>query len=221
MVAIDSGLDSGRQPILNIKLPLAFFIGAAAALIGLGAMVVNDFSESGLRLASELDWRFTCLVFFVAAIAGPVGRLLPFAFSKTLGALRRQLIWSVCASYGVYLATLLLPNWFGHTGIEGGVTGGMMLFALFSGLVMLVMAYAASREAEIQFGAATQRALISVAMSFFWLTYALTGLAHLSGPHRPDAFYGVSLGLIIFALLLSFSDQFIAKLRGIAAAPSL
>ena len=63
MVAIDSGLDSGRQPILNIKLPLAFFIGAAAALIGLGAMVVNDFSESGLRLASELDWRFTCLVF--------------------------------------------------------------------------------------------------------------------------------------------------------------
>ena len=56
-----------------------------------------------------------------------------------------------------------------------------------------------------------------MAASFFWLTYALTGLAHLSGPHRPDGFYGLSLSLMILALLLRFADRLWAKLRGTAA----
>ena len=54
---------------------------------------------------------------------------------------------------------------------------------------------------------------MTVAGAFFWLTYALTGLAHISGPHRPDAFYGISLSLMIGVLLLRFADGFTAKLR--------
>ena len=77
------------------------------------------------------------------------------------------------------------------------------------------------RQAAARVGEKSRRALLSVASSFFWLTYALTGLAHLSGPHRPDAFYGVSLSLMIIALLLRFADRFVAKLRGTSAIPSL
>ena len=83
------------------------------------------------------------------------------------------------------------------------------------------MAYAASRQAVARLGETVAPRLAVGGGLLFWLTYALTGLAHLSGPHRPDAFYGVSLSLMIMALLLRFADRFVAKLRGTAAVPSL
>ena len=83
------------------------------------------------------------------------------------------------------------------------------------------MAFAASRGASVLVGEPARHALLTVAGGFFWLTYALTGLAHLSGPHRPDGFYGISLSLMIFALLLRYADHLIVRLRRTQAAPSL
>lgn len=221
MVSIDAGVhSSARQPILNVDLTLAGMAGLGSAVVGLGIMAAHGFNADGDRLASEVTWRLAAFVFFAAAIAGPLGRLVPLERTRELVALRRQLIWSFCASYAVFLASLLLPNPGAGVSYEDTSTG-MTLFSVFSGVVVCVMAYAASRQAVQLVGEKARRALLTVAASFFWLTYALTGLAHLSGPHRPDAFYGINLSLMILALLLRFADRFVAKLRGTPAVPAL
>ena len=220
MIAIDGGIHSGPRPVLNVGLNLAGITGMAAALLGLFAMAMHGFDNDGIRLGSEITWRFASFVFFAAVAAGPVCRLVPLDACKRLDAVRRQLIWSFCASYAVFLASLLLPNSVGGV-THDDATAGMILFSLFGGLAMAVLAYAASLQAAARVGEKSRRALLSVAASFFWLTYALTGLAHLSGPHRPDAFYGVSLSLMIIALLLRFADRFVAKLRETSAVPRL
>jgi hypothetical protein len=215
VVTIDSGMDA--RPILNVKVPLAGIIAAIAVLVGLCAMVVHGFDDRGLRLASELDWRFASFVFFAAAVTGPLCRILPLAICKQSGALRRQMIWGFCASYGVFLAMTLLPNTLGGV-LHADLTAGMTVFSIFGGAIVAVMAYAASRDAAALVGEPARHALLTVAGGFFWLTYALTGLAHLSGPHRPDGFYGISLSLMILALLLRYADRLIVKLRGTGVA---
>ena len=55
--------------------------------------------------------------------------------------------------------------------------------------------------------------MVRVGMATFWLAYAVTGLSHISGPHRPDIFYGFSLSLMLVALLLRFADCFAVKIR--------
>lgn len=215
MAVIDSFMRSasGIQPVLNVKVPVAGMVALGSAGLAIIIMARHGFDDAGLRLASEVAWRFASFVFFAAAVAGPLCRLIPYNGLKWLNGFRRQLIWSFAASYGVFLAVMLLPNTLGGVTHEDA-TLGMTLFALFGGGAAGVMAYAASREAGAQLGDKSRRALLSVAGTFFWLTYALTGLAHLSGPHRPDKFYGLSLSLMILTLLLRFADRFAAKFWG-------
>jgi len=215
VIAIDSN-SAHAAPVLKVKIPFFVYVAGAAACLAFATMARFGFDDAGLRLASELDWRFASFVFFAAAAIGPVCRLIPYGPFRQLSGLRRQVIWSFCASYAVFLASMLLPN------TLGGVTHddsslGMTVFSLFGGGAAAVMAFAATREAAARLGEKARRALLSVAASFFWLTYALTGLAHLSGPHRPDEFYGLSLSLMILALLLRFADRFWAKFRGTSA----
>ena len=216
MVVIDGNTRSSAQPILNIKFPLSGFVAGAAACLTLAVMARFGFGDQGLRLGSEFAWRFASFVFAAAVMAGPVCRLMPFDAFKHADGFKRQAIWSFCACYGVFLASMILPNTLGGV-THGDETLGMTLFALFGGGAACMMAYSASQSAVERVGEKPRRALLSVAASFFWLTYALTGLAHLSGPHRPDAFYGVSLSLMILALLLRFADRLAAKFRGTPA----
>jgi hypothetical protein len=219
VIASDSNAHASTQPVLKIKIPLAGFVATAAACLAFATMALRGFDESGLRLASELDWRFASFVFFAAAAIGPVCRLIPYNPLQHLGGLRRQMIWSFSASYAVFLASMILPNTLGGV-THDDATLGMIMFSLFGGGAAAVMAFAATRDAAARLGEKARQALLSVAASFFWLTYALTGLAHLSGPHRPDGFYGLSLGLMILALLLRFADRLWAKRKG-TAEPSL
>jgi len=218
VVVIDSSERAGNQPVLKVKIPFFMFVAAASACLCLASIAQHGFDDAGLRMASELSWRFASFVFFAAAVVGPVCRLIPYDPIRQLNGLRRQVIWSFCASYGVFLASMILPNTLGGV-THSEVTLEMTVFSMFGGGAAAVMGFAATREAAARLGEKSRRALLSVAASFFWLTYALTGLAHLSGPHRPDGFYGLSLSLMILALFLRFADRFWAKLQG-AAAPA-
>ena len=93
--------------------PIWGMIAIASALVCLGGFAAHGFGENGLRLGSELTWRFTVLAYFAAAIAGPVTRLVPGKRLQRLGQERRQLLWGFCASFGVFLASLLVPNTIG------------------------------------------------------------------------------------------------------------
>lgn len=196
-----------RQP----QLPAWGMIGAVAALLALSGFAARGFSDNGYRLGSEFAWRFTCLVYFAAVTAGPLARLIPSRTLKRVCQARRQLVWGFSASFGVYLASLLLPNTMPVP--DRDLTVGMTIFVIFAGLLALVIAYAASRPAAHFLGERISRTMMAVGMATFWLAYAASGLSHISGPHRPDIFYGFSLSLMLIALLLRFADCFITKLR--------
>lgn len=213
MVAIEHDtalVEEGRIPM-----PRAWaIIAIAAVLVGIGGFAARGFSENGLRLGSELVWRFTCLVYFAAIIAGPLARLIPSQTLRQICEQRRQLTWGFCASFGVYLASIVVPNLLTPPSLaRDGLTAGLTVFVMFGAGLTLVIAYAASRDAALFLGRTACGVMLGVGLSYFWLAYALAGLARISGPHRPDAFYGFSLSLMIVALLLRFADRFAAKIQ--------
>jgi len=198
------------RPLRRVQFSLVAFIAAACCLLALITFAMHNFDENGLRLGSQMAWRFTFFVFFAALIAGPLGRLLPFGPLEYLGECRRQLLWGFCASFAVYLATLLVPNMVRPlSAAHDGLTFGMAAFAVFSAVLTAIIAFGISGYAGALLGAAARRAMLIVGLGYFWLAYAMSGLAHITGPHRPDAFYGISLSLMVTALLLRFADRFV------------
>ena len=196
------------------RLPAWAVIGAVAALLTLLGFAARGFSDNGFRLGSEFAWRFACLIYFAAVTAGPLARLIPSQTLKQICQARRQLVWGFCAGFGVYLASILLPNAPSVPGYDG-LTAGMTIFVVFGGLLVSVIAYAAGRPAAHFLGERISKSLLHVGMATFWLAYAAAGLSHISGPHRPDMFYGFSLSLMVAALLLRFADCFATKLKGV------
>ena len=69
MVALDNSaiFGSARSARLRMTLaPLVSAIALGAVALVVGAIVARGFSENGFRLASQLAWRFTALVFVAA-----------------------------------------------------------------------------------------------------------------------------------------------------------
>ena len=194
------------------RLPAWAVIGAVAALLALLGFAARGFSDNGYRLGSEFAWRFTCLIYFAAISAGPLARLIPFKTLRRICQERRQLVWGFCAGLGVYLASILLPN-AAPMPDRDSLTAGMTVFVFFGAVLVLVIAYTASRAAAQFLGERISRTMLHVGMATFWLVYAATGLAHISGPHRPDMFYGFSLCLMVIALLLRFADGLASRWR--------
>lgn len=222
MVALENSDVLGNPRALRlVHFSLIAFIAAACCLLTLITFAMHNFDENGLRLGSQMAWRFTFFVFFVALIAGPLGRLFPFKPLEYLGECRRQLLWGFCASFAVYLTTLLVPNMVRPVSVaQDGLTLGMAAFAAFSAMLTAIVAFGISRHADALVGAAARRAILVVGLAYFWLAYAMTSLSHITGPHRPDAFYGLSLSLMVTALLLRFADRFVQNWKGQEPEPS-
>lgn len=218
MVALDNSAIFGspsKAPRLKVTLgPLVGGIALMATLLVLGAIVARGFGENGLRLGSMLAWRFACLVFFAALVCGPVcrigSRLLHTACPETLS---RKLVWGFCASYGVYLLSVFLPNVI-------QLSAGATLMTLFGGSVVMIMAATVApitRHGRALIGEKTRRTMLATAAGYFWLCYALMALARISGPHRPDAWYGFSLVLMVAALLVRYADHWFGQSRPVAS----
>lgn len=219
MVVLDNSAEFNAEkvPVHLPKISLVGGIALAAGAVALVSLAAGGFSDDGFRLASLNVWRFAFFVFFAALMAGPLGRLIP--------PLRRleedscKLFWGFCASYGVYLLVVLAPNVLGVDNVGRSQSAATTLFVLFGAGVTVVMALAlAPRMGEIA-GGGVRRALLGVSAIYFWLCYALMGLSYISRPHRPDDFYGLSLCLMIVALLTRFADRLAGDLRRPAARP--
>jgi hypothetical protein len=50
--------------------------------------------------------------------------------------------------------------------------------------------------------------MLGLSVIYFWLCYSLIGLAHISGPHRPDGFYELSVILMVAGLLARFAERY-------------
>jgi hypothetical protein len=209
MVALDNAahLDALPPRCLHLRLPLLLMLAAMAVFFA--SFALRGFSDNGIRFGTQLVWRFGSLVFFAALIAGPLGRLVPpLHWLDNKG---RPLLQGFCAVMAVYFGTLLVPNLFAvPDGIRpGGITVGMTFFAVFTGCVTLVMAAAVNRGLAGQLGEKASQAMLGIAAIYFWLCYSLIGLAHISGPHRPDEFYEISVILMVLALLARFTEHFL------------
>lgn len=215
MVALDHNSHIGNGFRLSLG-PLVSVVTTVAVLLVAGAIVARGFAENGFRLGSELAWRYASFIFFAALVAGPIGRIaarvLPgFAPPESLS---RRLIWGFCAAYAVYLLSVFLPNVI-------RLSGGATLMTLFGATVVLVMA--ASAAPLVRLGREpilpdkVRRVLLGIAAIYFWLCYFLMSLARISGPHRPDAYYGISLSLMILALLLRYVDRWLARRQNAGA----
>ncbi len=210
MVAVDNQAFFGhRVPRLKLTLgPLVGGIAFGSVLLVLGALLVRGFAENGFRLGSQLAWRYGCFTFFLALIGGPVcrfaARLMPRRrFPDNLS---RKLVWGFCASYGIYLLSVFIPD-----AIQP--SAGATLMVLFGGGVALVMAITAVPLTRL--GRAPiipnniRRILLGICTIYFWLCYSLMALARIYGPHRPDDYYGISLCLMIAGLLARYADRWI------------
>jgi hypothetical protein len=190
---------------LRLRLSPVAAIAGSAALLVVGAILLRGFSENGFRLGSQLAWRFTALVFFVALVAGPLlrmaARFFPDAAMPEL--VSRKLVWGFCASYAVYLVSVFLPN-------VVRLSAGASLMVLFGGVVTVVLALTAAPLGFIN--EKTRKTLLATATVYFWSCYALMALSRLYGPHRPDGFYGISLSLMIVALLVRYADRWLSRL---------
>lgn len=210
MVALDNHALFGPKRGFKLTLgPLVGTIAGIAVLLVLGAIIARGFAENGFRLGSQLAWRYAFFIFFIALVAGPIGRIAA-RFIPALNwpeSLGRKLVWGFCAAYGVYLLSVFLPNVI-------RLSAGATLMTVFGSLVVTVMA--ASAAPVMRLGDRpvlpdkVRRVLLGTATIYFWLCYSLMALARISGPHRPDVFYDISISLMIVALLLRYADRWLA-----------
>lgn len=215
MVALDNTALVGRIRVPRLKLTLGPLVGGIAfvamALV-IAAILLRGFAENGFRLGSQLAWRYASLIFFAALVAAPLCRLAArffpdFTPPESLG---RKLLWGFCASYGVYLLSVFLPNVI-------RLSPGATLMVLFGGSVVLVMALTAAPIKRLGdkplIPAKIRRVLLGTAAGYFWLCYSLMGLARIYGPNQPDAFYGISLCLMLTGLFVRFADRWFSPDR--------
>lgn len=213
MVALDnSALFGHGNRFGRFRITLAPLVGAiavVAAVLVVGAILARGFSENGFRLGSQLAWRYASFVFFAALVAGPALRIAArfFPHAPMAESLSRRLVWGFCASYGVYLLSVFLPSVIQPS-------AGATLMVLFGAGVALVMAAAVAPLKRLGGKAIisdkVRRVLLGGAAIYFWLCYCLMALARISGPHRPDAFYEISLSLMLIALLVRYADRWLA-----------
>jgi len=215
MVALDNTVLVGRIRVPRLKLTLGPLVGgitSGAVVLVVGAVLFRGFAENGFRLGSQLAWRYASLVFFLALVAGPLCRLAARIFPSLTPpeSLGRKLVWGFCASYGVYLLSVFLPNVI-------RLSPGATLMVLFGGSVALVMALTAAPIKRLGdkpvIPAKVRRVLLGTAAGYFWLCYALMGLSRIYGPHQPDAFYGISLCLMVTGLLVRYADRWFSPGR--------
>jgi hypothetical protein len=208
MVALDHDLAFGRPAMAAPRPPFTVIMAVLLALAVFAAgLVLRGLGDNGVRLGTQLVWRFNSLLFFTGLVAGPLGRMIPPLHG--LADKGCALLQGFCAAMLVYVAAILVPNLLSVSdGVSGGgITAGMTFFVVFTATVTLVMAAAVNRSLCERVGRKACRAMLGVATIYFWLCYSLIGLAHISGPHRPDSYYELSVILMLAALLLRFAEQ--------------
>ena len=211
MVALDNSALFGHVRVPRLKFgltPLVAGIALISSALVVGALFLREFSENGFRLGSQLAWRYAFFVFLAALVSGPASRITARFFPrfKAPPDLSRRLVWGFCASYGVYLFSVFVP----HV-IRPSAWATLMV--LFGGMVVLVMALCVAPLARLDdrpILEKARRAMLATAAAYFWLCYSIMALARISGPHRPDAFYDISLGLMVVGLLARYADRWFA-----------
>ena len=188
-------------------------IAFGAVVLVMGAILFRGFAENGFRLGSQLAWRYACLGVLRGAggrAALPAGGAL-LSQSTPPESLGRKLIWGFCASYGVYLLSVFLPNVI-------RLSAGATLMVLFGGSVVLVMALTAAPLKRLGdkpvIPAKIRRVLLGTAAGLFLALLFPDGSgANLLAPTSRTPFMASACRLMVAGLLVRFADRWFSPDR--------
>jgi hypothetical protein len=187
-----------------------------ALVLSVAGFLFHGGGQNGTRFAANLLLFSSSFVFVVFYVAGPLSRLIATPATQILGAERFALAYAFAGMMAVFLLSILAPDF---------VAGARMplptlTYALFTALV--VAAFLMSAGSKRTARSATMRSLQSVSSGYFWLVFAFTDLDRMVGPHRPDGnFYGLSLLLLVMALLVRFADAFMERRKAGASVQAI
>jgi hypothetical protein len=170
---------------------LAVLAGALA--IGLTTLVNVD-SDRAWYAAAENVLRFSSFVFLIFLFYESASTFAPSAVPG-FDRIKATLLFAFAGAYAAYLAFIVGRVYFANT--HG--PGETLMFCAFAGVVPAVLAVGTHRHRAHSLG---WEILRRAAIVYFWLIFALSGLGHFYGPHRPDRYFGTLLLLLLAALLL-------------------
>jgi len=190
-----------RQRIVGLfaGITLAF----VAAWVG---FLAHGGDMNAARFASNVVLFSASIVFAIYYVAGPIARLFRSDLTRALGAERFALAYGFVGMMGIFLATILMPDYL----MGGRLSLPTLAYAGLTAMVCAVFLLSAgSKRAD---KSVTLRSLQSLSSGYFWLAFAFTDMDRMVGPHRPDSNpYGISLLLLVIALLVRFADAFAQK----------
>jgi hypothetical protein len=208
MVSLDHvGIRSARKTLTDRAnlLPAAFFLAAML----LAVIVYARSGPDSWSYATELVLRLATLVFPFAIAAGPAGRLIFGSDDWRVGRWERMSLLAFVAVYAVFLHCVAWPFFLTGERMPVDTTA----FCVFNTFIVCMLAVTALEHVSNAVGDRTVNTVNRVSIAYFWFIFALAGVAHLYGPHRPDGFFGFSLILLVTAVLVRFADVFVLRLK--------
>lgn len=204
-----------RVPVTSVLRPghLDFWFGAGAvvicALIDTIAVLAYGRNGSYFGVLAETSGRVATVVFALSLAVRP---LLSLGLRPRFGDLQIRSYTGVLAfgvAEAVYLACLALLS-FASGAPAPPFTA---LSGFFSAIMLAAMLITHSDRSFETVGDQTKGLIHRLAIAYFWVVFSIIALAHLYGPHRPDGYYGFSLGLLVVGLLSLFADDCYRRAR--------
>ncbi|HEV2653228.1 MAG TPA: hypothetical protein VGU69_18335 [Rhizomicrobium sp.] len=205
MVAVDNVADRVSIPghpawIAGTSLVVAF-------LLVIGSFVWKGLTDHGLLLAGDLTSRFALLLFVSILIVQPLDRRLSFGFLHGLGRERAALTLGFAGVMTISLACLSAPM--AMTSATHAFAS--ILYSVFTAGILFVLVVGTVRGRSRSQEGGIARAMQTVAMTYFWLSFAFAAFVRLNGDEHTDVWAEISLGLLLLAVLLLGIDTWLAK----------
>jgi hypothetical protein len=210
MVAVDAGGMPAPVPVGRRKLVIAFAGTGLAVFLAMGAFLLRGGGTIGSGFAARVVLAAASLGFVIAYVARPLARLFPLPATQILGRERAGLVQAFAGMYAVFLTCIVLPYFLTGEAIPLPTSA----FAVISAFILAVMLFSTSTLRIL--GSRAGRTMLGLANAYFWCAFAASDLDQMVGPHRAtlfDAFYRLSLGLLVLALLVRFADAFMERRR--------
>jgi len=211
MAAIDGDI-RGYAAVLQPgrrKTTLALSGAAAALAVAIVSFLVHGGDQNAARFAALMVFRASSVAFLLYYLATPLAGLVRTGAVLSFARQRTGLALAFVCAYAVFLGCALAPDYLSGAHIALPT----LAFSIFSGVILAVVVageFAGRVDAEWR---PALRAMECVGVAYFWLVYAIDDLDHISGPHRPDYFYNVSLLVLVLALLMRFAGNFLERYK--------
>jgi hypothetical protein len=216
MVAIDSAFapasDLRNRTAYTAPIVLLTLLGSVA--LAAGTLLFEARSSFAWRDAAENVSRLSLLVFVAAMVVEPLSRIFPSQAILALGRERGSFTLAFVMVCIVSLACDLAPSQLG----DGKMALPAFAYAMLTAGILVVMLFSAHPATKKILGGPAWRTMQRIATTYFWLVFALTALDHIVGPNVTDRWWGISLLLLITAVLIRFTDALLFKLHGVMPA---